>query len=332
MNRLFGLILAAIVWGGTMAGCTGHLMPATGGADAVADGHVAIVRVGPQDTLESLAHRYLGDGNKAWRIAEYNGVRSAEAGQRLVIPLKPIVRGGLRVDGYQTVPVLLYTHIAAGGKTSRGITAVTFEGHIQYLRENGYRSVALDELIGFFNLAEQLPAKSIVITFDSARSWVYQTAYPILKKYGFKAAVFVPTGLIGKSGYMRWQDLAAMAADGFDIGANGVTARNLMTIAKDDAQTVYLRALEEEIAKPSKAIAGNLKRPCRYFAYPAGISNDLIVAMLKKTGYLAAFSHQSGPNPFFTDNYSVRRFVIANADDGAQLLKNLNTFVAAELR
>lgn len=332
MNRLFGFILAAVVWGGTMAGCTGHLRPATGGADVVADGHVAIVRVGPQDTLESLAHRYLGDGNKAWRIAEYNGVSSAEAGQRLAIPLKPIVRGGLRVDGYQTVPVLLYTHITAGGKTSRGITAVIFEGHIRYLRENGYRSVTLDELTGFFNLAEQLPAKSIVITFDSARSWVYQTAYPILKKYGFKAAVFVPTGLIGKSGYMRWQDLAAMAADGFDIGANGVTARNLAAIAKEDTQAAYLRALEEEIAKPCKAIAGNLRRPCRYFAYPAGIKNDLIVAMLKKTGYLAAFSHQSGGNPFFTDNYSVRRFVIANADDEAQLLKNLNTFVAAELR
>lgn len=327
-SKYFFVALMAALLGG----CTGRILPGIDQAGPLQDDHVAIVQVSSQDTLESLARQYLGDSRKAWQIAEYNRVMKAEAGRRLVIPLKPVVRGGLRVDGYQTVPVLLYPHIAADGKMNRGLSAAAFDGQLQVLRDKGFHTVSLEDLNGFLDLEERLPTKSIVITFDSARTWVFQIAYPALKKFGFKAAVFVPTGLIGKSGYMGWNDLAAMAADGFDIGANGATARSLATLAKEDGPAAYLRALEEEIVQPCAAITGNLKQDCRYFAYPAGRSNDLIVGMLKKSGYKMAFSRQSGSNPFFVDNYKVRRFVVANAAEGAQLLNNLETFVPMELR
>lgn len=332
MNKILLFILSSMVWAVITAGCTGRFLPGTNTPETVQDNHLAIVRVGPRDTLESLAKTYLGDSDKAWQIAAYNQVQTAEAGRRLVIPLKPVVYGGMHVDGYQAVPILLYAKIAAGKKVSYGISADLFEGQIQFLRQSGYRTVTLDALHGFFNLEEQLPPKAIVITFDSARRWVYEIAYPILKRYGFRAAVFVPTGRIGKPGYMGWQDLAAMAADGFDVGASGVSTRNLITLAKDDDPAVYLQNLEEEIAKPRLAIVAGLKQPCRYFAYPAGQTNDLIISMLKKNGYKAAFTRRSGSNPFFTSNYNVRRFVIANQVDAARFRQNLTTFVAAELR
>ena len=333
MDKILFFIFTAVVLVTALAGCTGRFLT---GADTspqtLRNEHLVIVRVGPHDTLESLAHIYLGEREKAWWIADYNGIQTAQVGQRLVIPLKPIVYGGLRRDGYQTVPVLLYSKVTANDKESRGISAAQFESQLQYLQRNGYQSISLDALNGFFNLAEQVPPKAIVITFDSAQRWVYEIVYPILKKYGFKAAVFVPTGLIGEAGFMHWSDLAAMSADGYDVGVNGITARDLISISSDEDPAAYLQVLEEEIAKPRLAVSEKLKRPCSYFAYPAGRSNDLIVAMLKKHGYATAFSRQSGSNPFFVDNYMVRRFVITNPISEEQFQTYLTTFVPAELQ
>ncbi|MDA8139009.1 MAG: polysaccharide deacetylase family protein [Desulfobacteraceae bacterium] len=331
MNRLFFFILPLICIV-LMAGCTGHLLPVSNTAQCTRNDYLAIVTIQPQDTLESLARTYLGSEEKAWWIADYNHIQKAEAGQKVVIPLKPLKAGGLQLDGYQTLPVLLFSKITTGAAGAQAISANQFEGQMQFLRDNGYRTVSLNMFYGFLNLEEQLPQKTVIITLDSTQRWVYETAYPILKRQGFTAAVFVSTGRVGKPGAMTWQELSTLSTDGFEIGAAGVSAQKLTLNASNSDPAEYLQNLENEISSSRATIEDHLKTQCFYFAYPGGEMNDLITAMVKQSGYKAAFTRQGGSNPFFVNNYKVHRIVITNSNDAAQMRQNLITQVPAELR
>jgi peptidoglycan/xylan/chitin deacetylase (PgdA/CDA1 family) len=309
------------------AGCGARLVSLSQ-PESVRNEHLAVVTVQAGDTLAGLAQSYLGDPQKANWIAEYNSVRTAQTGMRLVIPLSPTFPGGLRPEGYQTVPVLLYPTIAPDPGND-GLSVRAFEDQLRHLRRNGYSTISLDRLTAFSKLRDQLPAKSMVLTFDSAGQWVYDIAYPLLKRYGYTAAIFVPTGRIGRPDQMSWPQLGQMAADGFDIATVGTTAHNLSVVpAGMDAES-YLRELEEQIALPISAIAEHLKKECRYFAYPEGAGDDLIVAMLKKHGYRAAFIRQQGENPFFVDPFRIHRIEL---NGSVALSEVLTTFVTAELR
>ncbi|MBI5062421.1 MAG: tetratricopeptide repeat protein, partial [Desulfatitalea sp.] len=280
--------------------------------------------------LESLASIYLGDSGAARRIAEYNQVQNAQAGLRLVIPLQPIAPGGLRPDGYQVVPILCYPRIGPEKRSVRGVTARIFEGQMQFLRENGYTTISLERSSDFLNLSDQLPPKALVITFDSAERWVYDIAYPILKRNGFTAALFVSTLQIGKPRHMTWEELAALAADGFDIGSNGVRARPLSSIPKNKPEE-YIRSVVEEISLSKNTIAQNLKKECSYFAYPGGTTNDLVIALLKKQGYRGAFTQEGGGNPFFVDHFKVRRTIIGSQETEARLRQHIEGFHPTQL-
>src|SRR5262245_5809742 len=60
------------------------------------------------DTLRSIAQDYLGNADRYWEIADFNGVTAAEPDQMLVIPLRPGNPIGVFANGYQTVPILAY--------------------------------------------------------------------------------------------------------------------------------------------------------------------------------------------------------------------------------
>lgn len=308
-------------------GCTGRFLALPVPPAAIRTEHVAVVTVAEPDTLASLARTYLGDADEAWRIAQYNQVQGAQVGRRLVIPLQPIALGGLRPDGYQVVPILYYPRIGQ----EKGVSARTFETQVQFLRESGYETISLERLTAFLSLSAPLPPKAILITFDSAETWVFETAYPILKRNGFAAALFIPTAQIGKPRRMGWKELSAMAAEGFDIGASGVGARPLKAGAKKKPEE-YFRGVEEEITLSHKAIARNLSRAPTYFSYPEGQVNDGVIALLKKHGYRGAFTQAPGENPFFADNYKLRRMTVSGQETEERFRQLLTTFHPADLR
>jgi peptidoglycan/xylan/chitin deacetylase (PgdA/CDA1 family) len=325
------VLMALALWTAIATGCTGRfLAPSSPPADIRTE-HLAVVTVAEQDTLESLARSHLGDAGEAWRIAQYNQVQRAQMGQRLVIPLQPVAPGGLRPDGYQVVPILFYPRIGPEKGSPRGVPVRIFEAQLQFLRENGYETVSLAHLTAFLSLSAPLPPKAILITFDSAEPWVFEIAYPILKRNGFSAALFVPTGQIGTPRRLDWKTIAAMAAEGFDIGTSGVSARPLKRSAKQNPED-YLGRVEEEITLSQKAIARNLNMAATFFAYPGGLTSDLVIALLKKHGFSGALTQTSGENPFFADNFKLRRTIVSAQDPEAYFRQSLTTFHTVDLQ
>lgn len=96
----------------------------------------------------------------------------------------------------QTVPVLMYHHVSPS--TGMITTSPTnFERQLAWLAQHGYHSLSSAEFAGHLQ-GQQVAAKSVLITFDDGYldNWVY--AYPLLKKYGFSAMVFLVTSWMGE--------------------------------------------------------------------------------------------------------------------------------------
>jgi hypothetical protein len=68
----------------------------------------------------------------------------------------------------------------------------TFETQLKYLKENGYRTITVDEYDQ--RNGETNGERVVMLTFDDGPSQLWTVGYPLLKKYGMKAVAFVLPG------------------------------------------------------------------------------------------------------------------------------------------
>jgi len=87
-----------------------------------------------------------------------------------------------------------------------------------------------------------------------------------------------------------------------------------------------------EISDPKKLFKKKLNKECECLAYPYGITNNLVIAMLKKHGYRAAFTVEQESNPFFIDNYRINRSAIYGEYDIEKFKNKLSVFQNMELK
>jgi peptidoglycan/xylan/chitin deacetylase (PgdA/CDA1 family) len=171
-----------------------------------------------------------------------------------------------------------------------------------------------------------------VICFDGTGRWVYETAYPVIKRYGLHVGLFISTQLVGRKDQLTWEEIAELADAGFSIGSKGVTGQDLAGGGREEKAEDYMKRVEDELANSRKEIESRLKRPCFYFAYPHGQFSDLIIALLKQHGYHCAFTREKGSNPFFVDDFKIHRTPISGPMKLLEFQKCLETFHAMELK
>jgi len=293
---------------------------------------VAVV-VQPGETLATLAGTWLRDQSRAWEIAEYNDVAAATAGQELAIPLHPFRRGGLTPERYQTVPVLAYHQFAEKSTNKMTVSREAFEAQMRLLKERGYQVVSLERLLAFLDFRGQLPEKAVVITIDDGWRSTYDIAFPILKKYGYPATLFVYTQLIsGGAKTLSWDQLREMVDQGLDVQCHTVSHRNLALQQAQESPDQYFEAVQREIADSARTIEQKLGKRPTFLAYPYGDTNGLAIALLRRQGFQAAFTVVREPNPFFAPNFHLGRSMIYGDADLVRFEKNLVTSDRRALR
>jgi peptidoglycan/xylan/chitin deacetylase (PgdA/CDA1 family) len=285
------------------------------------------------DTLSFFASKYLNDPSMDWFIAEFNDIETPTPGQILIIPLKPYQKGGLTSKGYQTVPILSYHQFSLDRADKLIATKSTFEEQMKFLKDRGYRVITLDQLFDFLEFKSQIPKKSVVINIDDGWRSTYDIAFPILKKYGYPATLFVYTDLIvGSEKTLSWDLIQEMANNGMDIQCHTKTHRHLTTIDQKESFKEYFEAIEKELSACEAMIKKKLNKEVKYLAYPYGDTNPLVIELLKKHGYRGAFTIKRGGNPFFIHNYRLNRSMIYGDFDLNQFEKNLTVFTEESLK
>lgn len=127
-----------------------------------------------------------------------------------------------------------------------------------------FEAITFERLIAATDGGPGLPRRSLIITFDDGHLDNYVSAFPILKRLGLPATIFLSTGYIGTRGTF-WFDRVAnllyrapqgslaidtvrFSADLRDVPSRREAAERLLGILKrsrDDARLAALRQLEQ---------------------------------------------------------------------------------------
>lgn len=204
-----------------------------------------------------------------------------------------------------TVPVLNYHKVQDGAGTPLAVGTKEFEEQMAYLHEKGFTAITPDQLVDYVQAGKPLPAKPVLITFDDGYRDFYFNAYPILKKYGLTATVFVITDVIGHDpGYLDWDQIIEMRDHGKGIvfGSHTLSHAALNTIPPGEIMF--------QLVKSKEGMEWKLDAPVKYFAYPGGAYDRNIEKLVQQAGYKAAFAIDLGRVDRRSDLFALERIPI----------------------
>lgn len=180
------------------------------------------------------------------------------------------------------------------------INLEAFEQGMKYLHDEGYHTATLKELEQYVRGEIQLPEKTVVLTFDDGYQNNIIYAYPVLKKYGFRANIFivgtklsdktqtfVPTAktTISRAEMKKTKDVFDYHSHTYNLHYKSLVECAEYYVAGKDGNRfnhdIQLMKSKTGIDTP-------------YFAYPYGEYNPQMVYDLKTHGYRMAFTVRPG--------------------------------------
>jgi hypothetical protein len=114
------------------------------------------------------------------------------------------------------IPVFIY----------HDVDAASFTRDLQFLQTNGYRTLGLEEYLAARD-GRARAGRSVLLTFDDARTSFGAVALPLLRQFAARAVLFAPTywmqspAATGSSLFMSWEQVRACAESGLvDVQAH----------------------------------------------------------------------------------------------------------------
>lgn len=98
------------------------------------------------------------------------------------------------------------------------VSPEAFEQISNWLKKEGYESIFVSDLSKYKNKKLKFPSKTIMISFDDGYEDNFLYAFPLLKKYDFKATIFIITSKIStdpSNGYLSWAQLKEMVQSNY---------------------------------------------------------------------------------------------------------------------
>ena len=212
----------------------------------------------------------------------------------------------------QGILVLEYHHICdeiGEDGAAYAVPVADFAQQLDYLQAEGYTTITMQDYMRAKKGKQELPAKPVILTFDDGYEDNYTNAYPILKKYDFKATIFVVTGFLDrhKKGYLSWDQAREMNKNGINIESHTVNHKSMTDLTDDE--------LRSELVDSKKKAESELGHAVNYVAYPTGTYNLHIAQMVKEAGYKAAFTIKYGNVDKASNIFALERVPIFHTED-----------------
>lgn len=182
----------------------------------------------------------------------------------------PLMRLG-RSGGH--VPILMYHSIAREDESSVGkyfriaTSPALFARHMQLLSDAGYKAVSVTDAVKSAREPSDNAAKTVAITFDDGYRNFYTEAFPVLKRFGFTATMYVPTNFIGNTTQrfngrdcLTWQEIREMHRHGIVFGSHTMSHPKLHGMAWSE--------ITLELKGSRQVIEQELGATVESFAYP----------------------------------------------------------------
>ena len=200
------------------------------------------------------------------------------------------------------IPVLCYHNIATQNEKANypeesdwTITTDNFKEHLDYLKNNNYKTLTMDEFYNWKIGNLNLPYKSVLITFDDGFLSNYEYAFKLLKEYNMNATVFVVGSFIDNSTTNEWNGNIKTYMTK-DILENLKNEYPNIEIYSHSYNLHYQGAINQnkDVLMQDIENFDNFYPNNDILCYPFGQYNDNIEDCLKESNYKMAFRY--GPN------------------------------------
>lgn len=214
----------------------------------------------------------------------------------------------LYVSPRYSVPILTY-HSFDSSKGLLSVTPENFEKQMHFLKYHGYKVITLNELVEGKKIHRKFAHNTVVITIDDGYENNFTYAYPVLRKYGFPATIFLITNFIGvHPEFLNWDEVKEMSKNNISFGGHTKNHVYLPSVKKE----VVLR---DEITGSKKAIEEHIGIPVDYFCYPLGGFTEEAKRIVKESGYKGAVATNRGFDLLNRkDMYELNRVSVRNSE------------------
>lgn len=208
------------------------------------------------------------------------------------------------------IPVLCL-HSVRTGPSRLSVSPQEFEDMLRWFSAKGYQSIFPEDLGN-----REKRKNGFIITFDDGYKDNLSTALPLLEKYGYKAVIFITTGIVGKENnfardkmdvqqMLTWDDILTLSQKGWHIESHFVTHRNLPQLSSMEISQEFIESksvIQEEVSGTS---VSNI-------AYPRGKVNDIAKDALRNAGVVRGFCGKNRGIRTSDDNLALPRIEITS--------------------
>ncbi len=209
------------------------------------------------------------------------------------------------------LPIIMYHNVSKNprllGKYT--ISQKELEEDIIYLKEQGYTTIVVEDLIAFEYNGISLPEKPIMLTFDDGYSNINRYVLPLLEKYDCKAVVSIIGEYVEKSSennysdpYLNWTQINELIDSGYieiqnhTYSMHTLDNRKGCSIMKGESYEEYKEAILKDVGKLQQLMKEKTGYTPNAFTYPYGFSCEECTEILKDMGFLSTITCNVGVN------------------------------------
>ncbi len=254
--------------------------------------------------------------------------------------MKAIIKGTLKrilyIGGCCALPKqirILFYHSVDNSGSPLSTSIETFEKQMSYLKEKGYCTISLSNYINNIYQKYTQQKKIVLITFDDGFKSTYLHAFPVLKKHGFIATIFLTTDYInGFAGWIKrdinliedkifnssiskkelqkitkasnfplltWEEIKTMDDYGMEFGSH--TSSHIW-LGKTTTEEIM-----EDILRSKSIIEEKLNKPAVFFSYPYSDYKSETKEIVKDLGFRAACGGDPRADRSANDLFGLKR-------------------------
>ncbi len=223
-----------------------------------------------------------------------------------------------------------------------------------WLKENGYVSITIDDLLAAGRGERPLPERAVLLTFDDGYRGMYRQVFPLLKAFDFHAVIALvgswqETPMSGKVSYgedrvpreyfLRWEEIREMVRSGLvEVASHsydlhrGVLANpqgNLQPAAVSrrydpesgdyESDARYRRRIRADLERNSALIERKLGVRPRVMVWPYGAYNQITIEIAREVGMPITLTLEN-TSVNLKDPSRVGRLLVGHGSDLANLV------------
>ena len=243
----------------------------------------------------------------------------------------------------EELTVLTYHDIAANpGDDAYAISRSAFVEQMDYLEQNGYQPISLEQLNRIYKKQEKLPKKAVLLTFDDGLKSYYRFAVPVLKTYGFPSILSVVSGWADNKNtppeyrgkLLNWDQLRELQKSKYveiishthelhtNVQSNpqgnyapaGVTRIFSPTIKQYETERVFRQRIAQDLKNSKARFKKELGIEPKGIAWPYGKYDNVMATEARLLGMNFQLTLNDGPN--YPSNFPVLNRIMIMRDTG----------------